>query len=284
MIDDVGKTIKAILYDRIVSPLFGTFTLSWCAWNWRLILLFMTDSSTTVAKKFQYVDAELYPSNGVAIIYGLLLPATTTAFFIYVYPPIARKVYGYWREQQNKLKEVQIEKDGETPLKKEEAQEIKNQALLAELRYQEEREKREARIKDLEILVMSLQTKNESDLSGEPAQVKPPIDLKDLILEPGKNLRRPKYSTEIENGMLATLRLLSGISPKGAIDEDVFSGVAMSSNSNEPNLAKQGIDFVLHCLDNLIEGKYVQKAPNGNLYIQPKGRSVLVNKKFEDVL
>lgn len=279
MIDDVGKTIKAILYDRIVSPLFGTFILSWCGWNWRLILLFLSDSATTIAKKFQYVDSELYPSNGVTFIYGLLLPATTTAFFIYVYPPIARKVYGYWREQQNKLKKVQIEKDGETPLKEEEAQEIKNQALLSELRYQEEREKREARIRDLESLVKSLQQKEEAIPIGKGTIV----DL-GTIVEKEKaatNFQSYKYPSEVREGMLAILRLLSRISPKGGVDEDEFAQVAMGPNS-ESGLAEQGINFILHCLDNLIEGKYVLRAPNGDLYIQPKGRTVLVNKKFEN--
>ncbi|BBJ00253.1 hypothetical protein FGKAn22_19450 [Ferrigenium kumadai] len=280
MIDDVGKTIKAILYDRIVSPLFGTFILSWCAWNWRLILLFLSDSSTTIAKKFQYVDSELYPSNGVTFIYGLLLPATTTAFFIYVYPPIARGVYGYWREQQNKLKKVQIEKDGETPLKKEEAQEIRNQALLSELRYQEEREKRETRIRDLESLVKSLQQKEEAIPIGKGTIV----DL-GTIVEKEKTatnfLSYGAHSSEVRDGMLSVLRLLSQISPKGGVDEDEFTRVATSSNS-ELGLAEQGINFILHCLDNLIEGKYVLRAPNGDLYIQPKGRTVLVNKKFEN--
>jgi len=125
MIEDVSKTIKAILYDRISSPLFGTFLLSWCGWNWRLIFLFLTDSSTKVAAKFQYVDTALYPSNSVTFVYGFLLPATTTAFFLYIYPRIARVVYGHWREEQNRLKNLQIEKDGETPLKQEEAREIK---------------------------------------------------------------------------------------------------------------------------------------------------------------
>src|SRR3989338_8948650 len=157
MFDDVSKTIKAILYDRITSPLFGTFILSWCGWNWRLIILFLTDSSTTVVKKFQFLDSDLYPSNCVTFIYGFLLPATTTAFFIYIYPWFARKVYGYWRQQQNELKKLQVEKDGEKPLNQKDKEEIMNRALLSEFRYQEEREKRESRIRDLENLVKSLQ-------------------------------------------------------------------------------------------------------------------------------
>lgn len=275
MFDDVGKTIKAILYDRIVSPLFGTFVLSWCAWNWRLILLFISDSSTTVAKKFQYVDSELYPSNGVTYIYGLLLPATTTAFFIYVYPPIARKVYGYWREQQNKLKKVQIEKDGETPLKEEEAQEIKNQALLSELRYQEEREKREARIKDLENLVMSLQAKNEAALTGTTmATESQPSESQESEKKPKFKL----YSEQVENGMFAVLKLIDNLAPGGFVDKDTF----MMSAKQDGDLSKLENTLLLHCLDNLIEGQYVTRGSMGRLSAQPKGRAALVNGRFDE--
>lgn len=275
MIDDVGKTIKAILYDRIVSPLFGTFILSWCAWNWRLILLFISDSSTTVAKKFQYVDSELYPSNGVTFIYGLLLPATMTAFFIYVYPPIARKVYGYWREQQNKLKKVQIEKDGETPLKKEEAQEIKNQALLSELRYQEEREKREARIRDLESLVKSLQQKEEAipigkgtivDIGAQLAGVNPKINV------------QSSYAEDVRNGMFEVLKFIESISPDSYLSKNNF----LREVKENAKLAKLETIMIMHCLDNLVEGGYVKKLAQGDVAVTPKGRTALVNKRFEN--
>lgn len=35
MLDDLTKEIKAQLYERVKSPLFGAFALSWAAWNSR---------------------------------------------------------------------------------------------------------------------------------------------------------------------------------------------------------------------------------------------------------
>jgi len=276
MIDDVGKTIKAILYDRIASPLFGTFILSWCGWNWRLILLFISDSSTTVAKKFQYVDSELYPSNGVTFIYGLLLPATTTAFFIYVYPPIARKVYGYWREQQNKLKRVQIEKDGETPITQKEKQEIIGETLLAEIRNQEEREKREARIRDLENLVKSLQT---SDSAQSKSQIAP-VEVKKKI---SLNKSSLVYSEEVERGMLSVLKILSELSPNDLIDKHEYMNARHSSKSLGPRLSGKDVTFFLHCLDNLVDGGYIAKYASDSIKILPKGRTALINNKLDNV-
>lgn len=274
MFDDVGKTIKAILYDRITSPLFGTFLFSWFGWNWRLIALFLTDSSTTIAKKFQYLDSELYPNNGVTFIYGLLLPLSTTAFFIYIYPWFAKKVYGYWREQQNELKKLQVEKDGEKPLTKEEAQEITNQALLSELRYQEEREKREARIRNLEELVKALQEEKVS----EPAKS---ISLKDLAnriertspIENTKPIRKvgKVYEPDVEKGMLSILELVENLPENSSVDRESVYKLALKNKY----LSTLSRTLVRHCVDNLLEGQYIYDA-GSKLIVQAKGREALV--------
>jgi hypothetical protein len=273
MFDDVGKTIKAILYDRITSPLFGTFLFSWCGWNWRLIVLFLTDSTTTVAKKFQYLDSELYPSNAITFIYGLLLPATTTAFFIYIYPWFAKKVYGYWREQQNELKKLQVEKDGEKPLTKDEAYEITSQALLSELRYQEEREKREARIRDLENLVKSLQTENEPPHIDKAAKRK---EASAKLMQHNKPKVGNVVSVEVMNGMLSVLRLIGRLAPIDAIDKQSF----LTNVSHDSELSKLEVNLVLHCLDNLVSEEYVSESKTGWLSVLPKGRTALLQKKL----
>lgn len=270
MIDDVGKTIKAILYDRIVSPLFGTFLLSWCGWNWRLIILFLTDESTTVEKKFEYVDTELYPGDWEMLSHGLLWPLLTTIFFLYLYPWIARFVYGHWREEQNRLKSLQIEKDGETPLKEEEAREIKSQALQAEFRYQEEREKREARIRELETLVKSLQ-RSEVPTASNENEVQRPQKTK-VSIRPSKT-----YSKNVKEGMLSILRLLESIAPGKGVKENIF----MDHVKKDEELSKLESSFLLHCLDNLFESHYVLNG-GGSFYVQPKGRSVLINKNFDE--
>lgn len=273
MFDDVGKTIKAILYDRITSPLFGTFVLSWCGWNWRLILLFLTDSSTAVVKKFQYVDSDIYPSINVILVHGLLLPLTTTAFFLYIYPWFAKKVYGHWRVQQNKLKELQLEMDAEKPLTKKEAQEITNQALLSELRYQEEREKREMRIRDLESLVKSLQP--DSKLVPVDESDKPKESSIQAVKE--KSSKSGKmYSKEVKEGMFSVLRMIDTLSPGGSIAKATF----MKGVPNDSELSGLNNIVVLHCLDNLVEEKYVHMSPSEYISVTPKGRTALVNKKL----
>lgn len=279
MFDDVGKTIKAILYDRITSPLFSTFLLSWCGWNWRMIVLFLTDSSTTVAKKFLYIDTELYPSNGVTFIYGLLLPLSTTAFFIYIYPWFAKKVYGYWREQQNELKRLQVKKDGEKPLTNEEAQEITSQALLSELRYQEEREKREARIRSLEELVKNLQEEKVS----EPIKSVSMKDLADRIerISPIENTKPKRkagkvYEPDVEKGMLSILELIENLPDNLYVDRESVYKLALKDSY----LSTLSRTLVRHCVDNLLESSLIYDTGT-KLIVQAKGREALVKGSFE---
>ncbi|MEO8234966.1 MAG: hypothetical protein ABI549_06080 [Flavobacterium sp.] len=34
--EEIKKSISAILYERTTSPLFGTFIFSWLLWNWKI--------------------------------------------------------------------------------------------------------------------------------------------------------------------------------------------------------------------------------------------------------
>jgi hypothetical protein len=43
MFDDAIKSIRAELYERVASPLLGSFIVSWLIWNYRLILLIFFD-------------------------------------------------------------------------------------------------------------------------------------------------------------------------------------------------------------------------------------------------
>lgn len=102
--DDYIKSIKAQLYDRAVSPLFGTFALSWAAWNYKFIVLLV--STMEVEKKLSYIPSVLYTSWGDRLGTGLIFPAITTFAFIYGYPHVAKPVYRYVRQKQKELREI----------------------------------------------------------------------------------------------------------------------------------------------------------------------------------
>jgi len=43
--DDIFKSIKAFLYDRVASPLFGAFVTAWSIWNYRVISILLSDEN-----------------------------------------------------------------------------------------------------------------------------------------------------------------------------------------------------------------------------------------------
>jgi len=51
MITDILNSIKANLYERVTSPLVGTFLFSWIIFNWRIpIVLIWGDDSYPASK------------------------------------------------------------------------------------------------------------------------------------------------------------------------------------------------------------------------------------------
>jgi len=103
MIDDVIKTLKAHLYERASSPLFGAFFVSWCLWNYRFLMVVF--SSLPVQEKFQLIESTIFIDKWSYATRGSILPLITTLLVIFVYPYPAKFVYGFWRRRQKELKE-----------------------------------------------------------------------------------------------------------------------------------------------------------------------------------
>lgn len=135
MLDDLTKEIKAQLYERVKSPLFGAFALSWAAWNYRPLLAVL--SGMSFQEKLAYLDT-LYPSGWYWLGYCLAGPLASAVGFLLVYPHPARWMYRYWANQHKALKKVQQEIEDETPLTQEEAKALRKTSLaqVAEVQAQ----------------------------------------------------------------------------------------------------------------------------------------------------
>ena len=181
MFEELSKTIKAQLYERASSPLLGSFALSWLAWNYRFVIVLL--SGMAAPEKFRYIDTSLYLSWEEAGLRGGLYPLITALLLIFVYPIPARYVYEYWRKQQRALKEIQQRIDDETPLTKEEARQLRREALKASGEYEQEIERRTADIARLKELVADLearvalpQKEPQSDPVAPNGNTEPPLD------------------------------------------------------------------------------------------------------------
>lgn len=172
MLDDLAKTVKAQLYERVSSPLLGAFGISWIAWNYRFVLVLV--SSMPAADKFTYIDSKIFDSYQNIFLHGTLYPLITTLSLIFIYPIPAKFVYEYWRKRQRELKEIKQRIDDETPLTREEARELRHETLKATLEFEQELGRRSDEITRLKETIKELQPREKTDVdSPSKKPVKP---------------------------------------------------------------------------------------------------------------
>jgi len=109
MLSDLRKSISSILHERVTSPLYGTFIISWLIWNWKIVYLtiFISKNSITGTK----ID---YIVNNYSQISNLLVyPLISTLILITLVPFVSNKAYSlsmYFRDKRIKKKNSYDEK------------------------------------------------------------------------------------------------------------------------------------------------------------------------------
>jgi len=161
--DDLVKSFKAQLYDRVSSPLLSSFVLAWIVWNHRLFMVLLS-SDLKIFEKFIYVDSILYPTWREIAGPGFIWPLMSALALLFLYPIPGRWVYEYVRKEQRELKRIQQRIDDETPLTVESAR-----ALRTEMRLiQEEIDSKDSQISTLRASIQSLEEERDRNLrSGQ---------------------------------------------------------------------------------------------------------------------
>lgn len=123
MIDDIITTIKAQLYDRVTSPLLGTFTIAWSIYNWKVILVLV--SNLNAIEKINYLKLNIFTSKADTAIHGLAIPLIIALGMIYAYPLVSEHVYFFTRKHQHRLKQLKQTIDDPSPISPEEAAQLR---------------------------------------------------------------------------------------------------------------------------------------------------------------
>jgi hypothetical protein len=126
--EEFSKSIKAFLYERSSSPLFGAFVVAWLGWNYRAIATLFSEE--TLADKFLIID-RFYKSEPIfgfhiwgQFIHGLLIPAAIASAYIFIYPILAKPVYKYSLKKQQELRKIKQEEENLRLLTAEESREL----------------------------------------------------------------------------------------------------------------------------------------------------------------
>ena len=100
MIDDLKKSFDQIIYERTASPFYGSFIISWCLWNWKIIYLTFFVSQD----KIDYIVTNFSAFKNIFIF-----PLLSSIFIITLVPFITNGAYwlslkfNKWRVDQKNL-------------------------------------------------------------------------------------------------------------------------------------------------------------------------------------
>lgn len=196
MIEDLTTTIKAQLYERVSSPLLSSFVISWCAWNYKFLLIVFSGMSSF--EKITYIDRILFPDITTTVIHGAILPLVTSLLLIFAYPIPAEFIYKHVKIKQRRLKEIQQSIDDDSPISKEQARKLRREAVDNRLKYEVEIDAKNAENSRLKEMVSELQL-----LLSKATESQPPLEsLKDEPIDASSN-KEPEPADEDLSDLLA---------------------------------------------------------------------------------
>ena len=133
MLDEFKKSINNILYERVTSPFYGTFIISWMIWNWNIIYvtLFVSEKSLKVSK-LEYINVHLidyckllwYPLFSSAILILLVPFIANGAFYV------GLKFTTWKKNQKQKIEGNELLSKNESIALRQEILEQENKFLL----------------------------------------------------------------------------------------------------------------------------------------------------------
>lgn len=87
--EEIKKSISAILYERTTSPLFGTLIFSWLLWNWKIpYLSFFVSEDKLNINKIDYIIANYNNSD-----YLITYPIISTFILLTIIPFLSNGAY-----------------------------------------------------------------------------------------------------------------------------------------------------------------------------------------------
>lgn len=128
MLEEFEKSVKATLYDRLASPLIGSYVTAWCVFNYKIILIILSDLQYT--QKSEYIDALFTPWWNYPVRYGI--PLLWSAFYIFAYPHAAKFVFRKWQKYIKAKRDIKHEIEGTRLLTLEESEAIRTEYLQSE--------------------------------------------------------------------------------------------------------------------------------------------------------
>lgn len=115
--ENIINSLKENLKDRISSPFYGAFIISWLIWNWKIwYITFFIDSDLLLATqsilKIDYIK-NIYESWIYASLYTVILPLFSSYLIIFWLPKMTHMFYEKYLEYENQNNITKLKKEKE---------------------------------------------------------------------------------------------------------------------------------------------------------------------------
>jgi hypothetical protein len=136
LLDDILKSTKESILERLSSPLLGGFAVAWCAWNYRFLVILFSNAGVT--QTFDLIEKLAFPDLWTVVGRGFLLPLATALVYVFLYPYPARFVYEFTLRRQREINQTKQRIADETPLTVEESRVLRADMLARERKHDEQ--------------------------------------------------------------------------------------------------------------------------------------------------
>lgn len=92
--------------ERFGNPLIGAFAIAWAIWNFRIILVLVGNGDGGWKAKLEHIDTVLMPTRWVWFWHGYFWPTCFALAWIYVLPPLLRKIAADHEKNLNRNREA----------------------------------------------------------------------------------------------------------------------------------------------------------------------------------
>jgi len=157
MLKEVTNSFKATLYQRINSPLYGTYFFSWILYNWAIVIpLILGDKKfdvrwTTFKKSVLNLEGEF---NNLTV----LIPLIISAVILLLHPFFQRYLFIYTEWNKSKGLQKRDEFTSQTMLTLEQSNEMRNSIQKIHTFHQEALKHKDEEITEYKSLIESKQT------------------------------------------------------------------------------------------------------------------------------
>ena len=267
MLEEFEKSVKATLYDRLASPLIGSYVTAWCIFNYKIILIIFSDLQYT--QKSEYIDALFAPWWNYPVRYGI--PLLWSAFYVFCYPAIAKFVFRKWQKYIKDKRDIKHEIEGTRLLTLAESEEIRTKYLQSENKIAELMQNSENELKEWKdrynLLLNEKQQLKERLEKYEPT----PVVLTDEYVED-----EPEISPEAYN-------ILAQIVHSNHVD------IIRNTTRLGDCLKVGGVNIELNqkanmYINELVSSGFIKETSKGNFVLQISGNDyVRKHEKYSDL-